>query len=228
MEENPAAAGEAQAPQTEQISTESAQAPAQAPAPDMHGFTSEQLADIEKFFKANGGFDSIKSKISNPQPAAQPAPEAQAPAQPQASVAPVEEKPAEGFLTAKDIAYLQYRGMLASDAKYAQLGDYINSGKFIEEMESMGMKSVDAAGNLNDKTIRMFLDLKAQTMPAPAPSTPSSTTTPLVEYVNVGEEIKSHDQAMAVLGQTGHPKHEEAMKFLRGEIFGDKKPVEKK
>ena len=65
-------------------------------------------------------------------------------------------------------------------------------------------------------------------MPAPAPSTPSSTTTPLVEYVNVGEEIKSHDQAMAVLGQTGHPKHEEAMKFLRGEIFGDKKPVEKK
>lgn len=229
MEENPAAAGEAQAPQTEQISTEPAQAPAQAPAPDMHGFTSEQLADIEKFFKANGGFETIKSKISNPQPAAQPAPEApQAPAQPQAPVAPVEEKPAEGFLTAKDIAYLQYRGMLASDAKYAQLGDYINSGKFIEEMEAMGMKSVDAAGNLNDKTIRMFLDLKAQTMPAPAPSTPSSTTTPLVEYVNVGEEIKSHDQAMAVLGQTGHPKHEEAMKFLRGEIFGDKKPVEKK
>lgn len=237
MAEEPANVVPAEAPQAPESVTpnnNSNTEPVKAPesiTPFFDKMSDDDRKSIDNFLANNGGiagFNKWKQSISNPAPK-QPAPEApQAPAQPQAPVAPVEEKPAEGFLTAKDIAYLQYRGMLASDAKYAQLGDYINSGKFIEEMEAMGMKSVDAAGNLNDKTIRMFLDLKAQTMPAPAPSTPSSTTTPLVEYVNVGEEIKSHDQAMAVLGQTGHPKHEEAMKFLRGEIFGDKKPVEKK
>ena len=38
-------------------------------APDMHGFTSEQLADMQKFFQANGGYDKVKSRISNPTPA---------------------------------------------------------------------------------------------------------------------------------------------------------------
>ena len=59
----------------------------QAPVvPDMHGFTSDQLAEMQKFFAANGGFDKIKSRISNPEPKvetpAQPAPQAQ-PQQPQ-------------------------------------------------------------------------------------------------------------------------------------------------
>ena len=37
-------------------------------APDMHGFTSDQLAEMRKFYDANGGFDKIKSRISNPEP----------------------------------------------------------------------------------------------------------------------------------------------------------------
>ena len=41
--------------------------PAPAQAPDMHGFTSEQLADMKKFFDNNGGFDGVKAKISNPE-----------------------------------------------------------------------------------------------------------------------------------------------------------------
>ena len=68
MENTPEAAGVAQAPQTEATPTTN---PEPAQAPDMHGFTSDQLADIDKFFKANGGFDAIKSKISNPSPAVQ-------------------------------------------------------------------------------------------------------------------------------------------------------------
>ena len=43
------------------------QTSAPAQSPDMHGFTSEQLADMKKFFDNNGGFDAIKSKISNPE-----------------------------------------------------------------------------------------------------------------------------------------------------------------
>ena len=44
-----------------------------AEAPDMHGFTSEQLAEMKKFYDANGGFEKVKSKISNPEkPAEEP------------------------------------------------------------------------------------------------------------------------------------------------------------
>ena len=57
MENTPEAAGAAPAPQTEATPTNSNPEPAQAP--DMHGFTSEQLADMQKFFQANGGYDII-------------------------------------------------------------------------------------------------------------------------------------------------------------------------
>ena len=52
MENTPEAAGAVPAPQTEATPTNYNPEPAQAP--DMHGFTSEQLADMQKFFQANG------------------------------------------------------------------------------------------------------------------------------------------------------------------------------
>ena len=67
MENTPEAAGAVPAPQTEATPTNSNPEPAQVP--DMHGFTSEQLADMQKFFQANGGYDKVKSRISNPTPA---------------------------------------------------------------------------------------------------------------------------------------------------------------
>ena len=74
--EDPMAAGAAPAPQTEATpitnpTPETVSAPAQ-PAVDMHGFTSEQLADMRKFYDANGGYDKVKSRISNPEPVRQP------------------------------------------------------------------------------------------------------------------------------------------------------------
>ena len=230
MENTPEAAAAApQAPETEATPTTN---PEPAQAPDMHGFTSEQLADIDKFFKANGGFDAIKSKISNPAPApkeeAKPAEQAQ-PAQPVAPAQPTAPVKQEGYLSPTDIAYIQYSRILASDKKYEKLSEYIGNGSFIDEMKSLGMSPVDAAGNVNDDRIRKFLDLKVQTIPAEAPSTPSASATPTVDYVNVGDEIKSREDAMAVINQAGHPMHDKAMEFLRDQIFGKApKPVEKK
>lgn len=230
MENAPEAAAAApQAPETEATPTTN---PEPAQAPDMHGFTSEQLADIDKFFKANGGFDAIKSKISNPTPApkeeAKPAEQAQ-PAQPVAPAQPTAPVKQEGYLSPTDIAYIQYSRLLASDKKYEKLSEYIGNGSFIDEMKSLGMSPVDAAGNVNDDRIRKFLDLKVQTIPAEAPSTPSASATPTVDYVNVGDEIKSRDDALAVVNQAGHPMHDKAMEFLRDQIFGKApKPVEKK
>ena len=230
MENTPEAAAAApQAPETEATPTTN---PEPAQAPDMHGFTSEQLADIDKFFKANGGFDAIKSKISNPAPApkeeAKPAEQSQ-PAQPVAPAQPTAPVKQEGYLSPTDIAYIQYSRILASDKKYEKLSEYIGNGSFIDEMKSLGMSPVDAAGNVNDDRIRKFLDLKVQTIPAEAPSTPSASATPTVDYVNVGDEIKSRDDALAVINQAGHPMHDKAMEFLRDQIFGKApKPVEKK
>ena len=77
MENNPteAPAEATKAPESEAPKdTNNEQAASQAP--DMHGFTSEQLAEMRKFYDANGGFDKVKSKISNPEkPAEAPAPE---------------------------------------------------------------------------------------------------------------------------------------------------------
>ena len=82
--EAPAAAPAAESVATPNTNENTSQAPAM---PDMHGFTSEQLADMKKFFDNNGGFDKIKARISNPEPKpveqpAQPV-QQQAPVQPQ-------------------------------------------------------------------------------------------------------------------------------------------------
>ena len=78
MENAPEAPAEApKAPESEATPNTNQE---QQAAPDMHGFTSDQLAEMQKFFEANGGFDKIKSRISNPEPKveqpAQPEPQA--------------------------------------------------------------------------------------------------------------------------------------------------------
>lgn len=238
MDNNPEAAGAVPAPQTEATPTNTNPEPAQAapaPAPDLHGFTSEQLADMQKFFQANGGFDAVKSKISNPAPKTE-APKAEAPQAAQPAQATVQkqpdpmQEPADGFLSPNQIARIQYRNFLVNDKKYEGLQDYIEKGEFLKEMEDLGMKPVDAQGNVNDRTIRAFLDLKVKTLPATPQVTPASTATPTADYVNVGEEITSREDAFKVMSQPGHPLHDKAMEYMRTAIFGAKptKPVEKK
>ena len=239
MAEEPANVVPAEAPQAPESVTpnnNSNTEPAKAPesiTPFFDKMSDDDRKSIDNFLANNGGiagFNKWKQSISNPAPKeeAKPAEQAQ-PAQPVAPAQPTAPVKQEGYLSPTDIAYIQYSRILASDKKYEKLSEYIGNGSFIDEMKSLGMSPVDAAGNVNDDRIRKFLDLKVQTIPAEAPSTPSASATPTVDYVNVGDEIKSRDDALAVVNQAGHPMHDKAMEFLRDQIFGKApKPVEKK
>lgn len=207
---------------------EQTSAPAPAPAPDMHGFTSEQLADIDKFFKANGGFDSIKSKISNYQPQQpaqsvqpQPTSQPQQPIQPQQPAQPT--KLPDGFVSQAELNVERYFKDLASKEKYGGIADKITSGDILREMASMGMNPIDENYNINAAQVKQFLDLKAAAVPTQPASAPI-TNTPLADYVQVGENITSKDEAYNVLRQSyalkaqglpPHPAEAKAEEFLK-------------
>lgn len=246
MADTPEAAPAAPAAGTEEIPNTNSQTtetttPAAAPqgeAPqDNYGFTSDQLKELSSFIKGQGGYDKAfpawKDSISKPQPKEEKQPEvkAETPAQPTPTEpAQSNNRPAEGFLSPSDIAALQYQNMLASDPKYEKISDYIKSDGWLKEMKAMGMTPVDAQGNLNNRVIRQFLDLKASTVAAQQPATPV-TSTPTVDYVEVGEAITDINKAYAVLqqniqlaasGRAEHPKTAEAKKFI-SEHFASRK-----
>ena len=241
------AAGAAQAPQTE-ATPNTNQTPAEAPAtpaaPDMHGFTSDQLADMKKFFEANGGFDKIKAKISNPNPIqkqepnldARPAMEqqqssmlAQAPQMPQQ---PAYRAP-EGSLSQQELNLKIYNERLAADPKYAAISDYILKGDATREMASFNIFITNPDGSVNDGLIRRFLDMKAQTVAAKQTAVqPEAAVAPTVDYVQVGEAVTSIDQARAVLrqdsqlratGRAGHPEVEKAKEYLKNMLNPNRK-----
>lgn len=227
MENSPEAPAEAPvAPESEATPTTN---PEPAQAPDMHGFTSEQLADIDKFFKANGGFDAIKSKISNPAPAPEPAKPTEPTSQPQAQ--PVEQpvyKAPEGSITAQEFLAQQYFQALAHDPKYETIADQVSNGDVLKEMASFNIRPLNQDGSINDAMVRRYLDLKAQTVPAKATSTePNASSAPTVEYVSVGEKISDLNQAYSVLsqdaklrasGQPGHPRIADAEAFIKEQL----------
>ena len=230
MENTPEAAGAAPAPQTEATPTNSNPEPAQAPAaPDMHGFTSEQLADMQKFFQANGGYDKVKSRISNPEPKAEPV-TVQDTARQFEPVKPVEPEeppyvPPEGSIRPDEFLAQQYFGALSREEKYAAIAKEIESGAVLKDMAAFNIRPLNRDGSINDTMVRRFLDMKAQTVVAHQSSaTPDASNAPTVDYVPVEGDIKDMRQAMAVLqqdsalkrsGQAGHPAAEAAEKFMR-------------
>lgn len=232
MENTPEAAGAAPAPQTEATPTNSNSGPVQAPAaPDMHGFTSEQLADMRKFYDANGGYDKVKSRISNPTPA----PAEQKPAEP---VQPVEPpKPAykapAGSITPQEFLAQQYFGALSHEEKYAAIAKEVESGAVLRDMAAFNIHPMNEDGSINDVMVRRFLDMKAATVAARQPaSMPEASAAPTVDYVPVEGSIKDMQQAMAVLqqdsslraaGMAGHPSAEAAEKFMRETLNPGKK-----
>ena len=202
----------------------------QIQAPDMHGFTSEQLAEMRKFYDANGGFDKVKSKISNPEkPTERLAEEPQKkeePTSPQAQ--PVEQpKAPEGSITAQEFLAKQYFQALAGEEKYAPIAKGIANGEYLKEMAAFGINALNQDGSINDQKVRMYLDLKAQTVPARATSSePNASPAPTVNYVDVGEKIDNIDQAYQVLMQKGHPKMQAAEEFIKNHLnpnFSEKK-----
>ena len=228
MENAPEAPAEApKAPESEATPNTN---PEPAQAPDMHGFTSDQLAEMQKFFEANGGFDKIKSRISNPeprveQPVAQPAPQAQ-PQQPQQ---PRYEEPAyrapAGSITAEEFLAKQYFTSLSQEEKYAAISKEIADGDVLKEMASFNIHPLNRDGSINDQMVRRYLDLKAQTVPAKqSGATPEASAAPTVDYVPVGEKITDIDQAYAVIrqdaqlkasGMAGHPNVALAEEFIK-------------
>lgn len=200
-------------------------------APDMHGFTSEQLADMRKFFDNNGGFDSVKSKISNP------------------TIAPVEQKPVEptqpveppkpayrapaGSITPQEFLAQQYFGALSHEEKYAAIAKEVESGAVLRDMAAFNIHPMNEDGSINDAMVRRFLDMKAATVAARQPaSMPEAGAAPTVDYVPVEGDIRDMQQAMAVLqqdsalraaGMAGHPSADAAEKFMRETLNSGRK-----
>ena len=207
--------------------------PAAAPqTPDMHGFTSEDLAGMRKFIDNNGGWDAIKSKISNPvkpQEPVQPPVDNRAPwEKPVDPVQPVEQpqyRTPEGSITAQEFLAQQYFQALSGEEKYAGIADKIASGDVLKEMASFNIQALNQDGSINDGMVRRYLDLKAQTVPAKSTnSEPNASTAPTVEYIPVGDKITDINQAYEVLaqdaklkraGQPGHPQISLAEAFIK-------------
>lgn len=234
MENNPEAPV---APEAKSVATPNTNdsAEAQTPAaPDMHGFTSEQLADMKKFFDNNGGFDAVKSKISNPEPKAEPV-TVQDTAKQFEPKAPEEPPymPPEGAITQQEIFAKTYFDSLASQEKYAGIAKEISSGAVLKEMAELGIRVMNQDGSINAGTVTKYLDRIAQTVPAKqSGAEPEASAAPTVDYVPVGDKIDSIDKARAVImqdaqlrrsGQAGHPNVKMAEDYLKNLLSPDKK-----
>lgn len=230
MENTPEAAGAAPAPQTEATPTNYNPEPVQAP--DMHGFTSEQLADMQKFFQANGGYDRVKSRISNPTPAPAQEQKPVEPVQPAAPAQPAYRAPA-GSITPQEFLAQQYFGAISREEKYAAIAKEVESGAVLRDMAAFNIHPMNEDGSINDVMVRRFLDMKAATVAARQPaSMPEASAAPTVDYVPVEGDIRDMQQAMAVLqqdsalraaGMAGHPSADAAEKFMRETLNPGKK-----
>ena len=225
-----AVAPEAKTEATPNTNPEPAQAPEQKPeAPDMHGFTSEQLADMRKFFDANGSFEKVKAKISNPEPKpVEPTTEVKPTEQPTEPVPAPQPQAPQGAITQAEFMAQQYFKALAGEEKYAPIAQGIANGDYLKEMAMFGINALNQDGSINDQKVRMYLDLKAQTVPAqPTNTEPNMSPAPTVDYVEVGDKIESLEQAQAVFMQANHPRREDAKEFIRRHL-NPNSPIDKK
>lgn len=210
-----------EAPKSEETPTQTTNTePAQAP--DMHGFTSEQLAEMKKFYDANGGFEKVKSKISNPEKAPeapQTAPEQQNDKQPTSHTEQPSEAPKvpQGAITPSEFLAEQYFKSLAGEEKYANISKEIANGDYLKEMSAFGIQALNPDGSINDQKVRMYLDLKSQTVPAkPTETTPDASPAPTVTYTEVGESgITSMDQAYKILLEPNNPNMKAAEEYIK-------------
>lgn len=201
--------------------------PAPVQAPDMHGFTSEQLADMRKFFDNNGGFDGVKAKISNPEkPVEKPVENSQP--QPQKKEEPTSHTQAQpveqtqqplpkGARTNEDIMAEFYFRTLSEKPEYAAISEDIRRGNVLKEMDNLGINYRYPNGAWNDDRINEYLKLKAQTVPAkPTESEPNASAAPTVSYTEVGENgFTDINQAYKVLMEPGNPHMAKAEEFIK-------------
>lgn len=215
-------APESEAPQntnTEQAETQ---------APDMHGFTSEQLAEMRKFYDANGGFEKVKSKISNPEKTAEttekapekPAEEPTSQQQAQSVGIQSQQQLPKGARTNEDIMAEFYFRTLSEKPEYATISEDIKKGNVLAEMDKLGINYRYPNGAWNDDRINEYLKLKAQTVPAkPTDTEPNASAAPTVTYTEVGENgIKDIDQAYKIIMEPGNPAAAKAEEFIKAQL----------
>lgn len=226
MENTPEAApqGTEAAPQTaptEPVKNEAPEINAEQVA-KYFGTDAETLGKFQKFVEANGKFDSafskVKSKISNPEKPAEPEKpvEVKEPAsQPQAQPEPQYKTPA-GAITAQEFLAEQYFKSLAGEEKYANISKGIANGDYLKEMAAFGINALNQDGSINDQKVRMYLDLKSQTVPAkPTDTEPNASAAPTVTYTEVGDNIANIDQAYKILMEPGNPAMAKAEEFIK-------------
>ena len=221
------------APQgVEGVETPTTTEPAQpAPAQPIDlGLTAEQAEKFKTFIANSGGFDNafskLKTDVSTPK-SAQPAPAPEAPTSVSEPLPtqPTYEPP-KGAITAQEFLAKQYFKSLSGEEKYASISKGIENGDYLKEMAAFGIKAVNPDGSINDERVRMYLDLKAQTVPAqPTGTEPGMSSAPTVEYYQVaGDKVSNMDDAYKILqqdmqpkamGQAGHPLIQEAEAFIK-------------
>lgn len=244
MDDNVTPAAPSNAPEGDaSVASTNTNSNTETPAPQISPkaeIPADQVEAWNKFMENNGGFaeafKKVKQAIANPQSVA-PKPEQNQIQQSeplndnttqtlQLMVQQQSVKPAEGYLSANDIAKLQYNKMLSEAYSELDKEGYITKGDFVKEAASMGIPVMDQAGNMNDAAIRKFLDLKKQTLP-PAPTSSPVTTTPTVTYTKVEGDQMNREQAEKIMGEgEGNPQYKQAVQFMREAIFG--KPADKK
>lgn len=204
------------------------------------GTDAATLEEFTKFTNANGkfnkAFDVFKSKISNPAPAAESAKTAeQRPVEP---VQPAEQKQPEfrapaGAMNQNEYFVKRYFLDLAAEEQYANIAKEITSGKVLTEMADLGVQYMLPNGAIDTERVNKFLTMKAQTVPAKqSGAEPEAAAAPTVDYIPVGDSIKSMEEARAVImqdmqlkrsGQAGHPSIQKAEEYLRNALSNGKK-----
>lgn len=214
--------------------------PAQAPEINAEqvakflGTDTETFGKFQKFVEANGRFDSafskMKTDISNPQPERAPevpqmAPEPQNDNRPTSHIeqAPEAFRTPQGAITAQEFLAEQYFRSLAGEEKYANIADGVRNGDYLKEMSAFGIQPLNPDGSINDQKVRMYLDLKSQTVPAkPTETTPDASAAPTVTYTEVGENITDIGQAYKVLMEPGNPGRAKAEEYIKKHYNGGK------
>lgn len=198
-------------------------------------FSQEEAQAIKTFLDNNGGLEGVKKTISARQ-SMQPqqvvgqmqntmqTPYSASDAVTQQPQPLTPQQPAQTFtggISAEEFMTQQYFEGLANRQEYATVADQIRSGEVLKEMAKFNIQPM-INGRINSGDIKNFMDLYAKTVP-PAPAETPVTTTPTVDYIQVGDTITSMDQAMAVLAQDrearakgleGHPMAKQANEFF--------------
>lgn len=233
MADTPEAPTPAQADASVATPTNTNSEPAQVsetPTIDL-GLSAEQAQKFKTFIENSGGFDNafkkLKTDISNPQPEkpAEPAPtEPKNDNQPTSHTeqAPEPIKMPQGAITPQEFLAEQYFKSLAGEEKYANISKEIASGEYLKEMSAFGIQPLNPDGSINDQKVRMYLDLKSQTVPAkPTETEPNASAAPTVSYTEVGDGgITSIDQAYKIIMEPGNPGAQKAEEYIREHFNG--------